>query len=202
MLQPLLIDHAYAWSAGANDLADHRCAGGAVLFQNTFHFLQSFQRNTKQQAATRLCVCKQKAHRLRSAVHSTMAFAVSRFCLVPPGTQSCAMSEKTWRLITGTFAGTISAPTPLARHIEERCPSSPNPVTSTAARIKPSSASSAPTMFSWHMSVMDFLISAALVSPRLIPVVAIPVPRGFVKEGDRRRQRASSSACASGTPFR
>src|SRR5438552_14324084 len=27
--------------------------------------------------------------------HSTMAFAVSRFCLVPPGTQSCAMSEKT-----------------------------------------------------------------------------------------------------------
>ena len=119
--------------------------------------------------------------------HSTMAFAVSRFCLVPPGTQSCAMSEKTWRLITGTFAGTISAPTPLARHIEERCPSSPNPVTSTAARIKPSSASSAPTMFSWHMSVMDFLISAALVSPRLIPVVAIPVPRGFVK---RRRSPA------------
>jgi len=37
------------------------------------------------------------------------------------------------------------------------------------------------------MSVMDFLISAALVSPRLIPVVAIPVPRGFVK---RRRSPA------------
>src|SRR4029077_18852609 len=68
MLQPLLIDHAYAWSAGANDFADHRCAGGAVLFQNTFHFLQSFGRNTEQQAATRLCVCKQKAHRLRSGV--------------------------------------------------------------------------------------------------------------------------------------
>src|SRR6478735_6650840 len=47
MLQPLLIDHAYAWSAGANDFADHRCAGGAVLFQNTFHFLQSFGRNTE-----------------------------------------------------------------------------------------------------------------------------------------------------------
>jgi len=63
-----LIRYAYAWSAGANDFADHRCAGGAVLFQNTFHFLQSFGRNTEQQAATRLCVCKQKAHRLRSAV--------------------------------------------------------------------------------------------------------------------------------------
>ena len=32
--------------------------------------------------------------------------------------------------------------------------SKPKPVTSTAARIKPSSASSAPTMFSWHISVI------------------------------------------------
>jgi hypothetical protein len=38
MLQPLLIDHAYTRSAGANDFADNRGAGGAVLFQNTFHF--------------------------------------------------------------------------------------------------------------------------------------------------------------------
>src|SRR5467141_2155866 len=48
--------------------------------------------------------------------HSTVVFAVSRFCLVPPGTQSCAMSEKNSRLITGTFAATIFAPTQLARH--------------------------------------------------------------------------------------
>src|SRR5437868_13109115 len=79
MLQPLLIDHAYAWSAGAHDFADHRCAGGAVLFQHTFHFLQSFGRNTEQQAATRLCVCKQKAHR-RSEEHTSEL--QSRFDLV------------------------------------------------------------------------------------------------------------------------
>src|SRR5437773_6481874 len=53
MLQPLLIDHAYARSAGANDFADNCRAGSAVLFQNHFHFPQSFRRNTEQQPSAR-----------------------------------------------------------------------------------------------------------------------------------------------------
>ena len=68
MLQLLLIDHAYARSAGVSDFADNRRAGGAVLFQNRLHFLQSFGRNTEQQAAARLCVRKQEAQRLGCVV--------------------------------------------------------------------------------------------------------------------------------------
>jgi len=108
------------------------------------------------------------------------ANAASRFWRLPPGMQSRSMRSNASREIAGMRPASSSAPTPLDLHIEPRCPSSPNPVTSVPARTRPRSARSAPGMFSRAMMAMVRRASAGGVNPRLIPVVTMPVPSGFV----------------------
>ena len=52
---------------------------------------------------------------------------------------------------------------------------------SVAARTRPRSARSAPTVLIFDMSAMTFFSSLREANPRLIAVVAMPVPSGFVK---------------------
>src|SRR4051794_31965388 len=99
-----------------------------------------------------------------------------RLSRLPPGTHFCPMSLNTSGLIAGTRAAKISAPTPLARHIEPKCPRRPKPVTSTPARTNPLSPNSAPGLFSERIMLIALLASAPEVRPRLMPVVAMPVP--------------------------
>src|SRR5947207_8793841 len=112
---------------------------------------------------------------------STNLFAVSKLSRLPPGMQSRAIRSNTSAAMAGTRSAKISALTPLARHIDARWPSNPNPVMSVAAWANRRSAISAPTRLSCDMSAIVFLESARDVRFRLIPVVTIPVPSGLVK---------------------
>src|SRR5579864_2671153 len=113
--------------------------------------------------------------------HSVKLAAYSRLSRLPPGTHPPAMNCKTSAPITGTAPAEISAATPLARHMAARCPSKPNPVISTAALRSPRSASSAPTLLSLLITATTFRCSERLARSRLMAVVMIPVPRGFVR---------------------
>jgi len=114
---------------------------------------------------------------------SLLCLAAFKLSRVPPGTQSgrCRINAKISSLIAGTRFGKSSALTLLARPRLARWPSSPKPVMSVAARTSFFSASSAPITFVCDMSAITFFSREREARPRLIAVVAMPVPRGFVK---------------------
>ena len=130
----LLLRHAYSWCVRRMIFPMTAAQAVRVFFKVLCTELQRF--GETQSSSPPLVWASASRMRSVSGVlfHSAISFAVSRFCRVPPGTQSLAISARISGLIAGTAVGAISAPTPLARHIEARWPSRPNPVTSTVAR--------------------------------------------------------------------
>ena len=191
-------------SARPNNFADHRSTSGAMFFQETMRLTScNCLGETQSNKPPLVCASANKRRKDCGMLFQTVisfAFADSR--RVHAGTQSRRISEKIsaadrWHGCDGNFRAHCRWRDTLQRGGRaNQNRSHPQP------RARARSARLAPTKFSWHMSVIVLRARARVVTPRLIPVVAIPVPSGFVRTADRRRVRARSSACASATPGR
>src|SRR5690606_6994809 len=128
----------------------------------------------------------------------------SRLRRLPPGTKPSA-SEARAPSTYGTAAAWITAVVPEARSILRRCPSSPNPVTSVAARIPRATACSLAS----RLSVVITATASGNQSPvALCRLLRMPRPRGLVRvsgvPGSAASLRSSLSGWASpvtATPY-
>ena len=156
--------------------------GVRCSFNRAMTAFQSLRRHAEKQSAARLGIGE---HGQLPGGHTLVVSQQRprRFEILPAASGDAIACHQRANLPTDDrhlSRTSISAATPLARHIDARCPSNPNPVTSVAARTRRCSARSAPTRLRRDISTTAFLASAAEARPRLMAVVAMPVPRGFV----------------------
>src|SRR5262249_48777485 len=156
-------------------------AQGVRLCRKIRTTFSSFASGTHRSSPPLVCASVKRIRRESSVLlQSTATVVATRFSRLPPGTEPCSIKSAISSLIMGTALGSTSAETPLARQSEIKWPIKPYPVTSAAARTSRSSASSAPTVFTLDISAMTFFSSERDATPRLIAVVAMPVPSGLV----------------------